>query len=110
MINKRKAVLKKGLSMSSVKDLRSLDNGVPIFIINPDAEQRPLRVGLLLTDLFSLSAFSTAVDAFVTAHLMCENNLFYIETIGLNSFKVRYTGSTSTKFSRTEPLCFSCET
>lgn len=53
------------------------------------SEERPVRVGFVLQEHFSMMAFTAAVDALVTANLVSTSPLFSFSTYGIEGLKVR---------------------
>lgn len=49
----------------------------------------PVRVAFVLQEHFSLMAFTAAVDAMVTANLVCSSTLFEFSTFGINTTQVK---------------------
>ncbi len=57
--------------------------------LNADtAPEKPLKVGFILQEHFSMMAFTAALDTLVTANLLCTSPLFESLTFGINSRKV----------------------
>ncbi|MEH6576531.1 MAG: GlxA family transcriptional regulator [Amphritea sp.] len=59
------------------------------FLPTQETPDKPLRVGFVLLEHFSMMAFTAAVDALVTANLVRTAPLFSFTTFGLNSQTVK---------------------
>ncbi len=59
------------------------------FLPSQDSGEKPIRVGFILLEHFSMMAFTAAVDALVTANLVRTAPLFSFCTFGLNSLTVK---------------------
>ncbi|TWC06673.1 MULTISPECIES: GlxA family transcriptional regulator [unclassified Pseudomonas] len=55
---------------------------------SPGVDQAPTRVAFVLMDNFSMMSFTGAVDALVTANLMCDMPLYEILTVGVSGNQV----------------------
>jgi AraC family transcriptional regulator, glycine betaine-responsive activator len=55
------------------------------FLQAASAPDTPVKVGFVLLEHFSMTAFTAAVDALVTANLVCTSPLFEYITMGVNS-------------------------
>ncbi len=59
------------------------------FLPSQQRPDRPIRVGFVLLEHFSMMAFTAAVDALVTANLVNTTPLFSVSTYGLGTTAVR---------------------
>ncbi len=58
------------------------------FLPSAEVSEKPLRVGFVLSEHFSMMAFTAAVDALVTANLVSAASLFSFNTYGIGSAQV----------------------